>query len=124
MNIRSATISDVEPIYSLINDYAEQDKMLFRSMADIYKNLQTFTVAEDDGARRGCLGPSSNGAYDLFITENGCAADPDRIGRQRGDQQNRPDYQQSDTYCFPVIHFISPLLQRKDDFRTYLAKSL
>jgi len=54
MNIRSATISDVEPIYSLINDYAEQDKMLFRSMADIYKNLQTFTVAEDDGKILGC----------------------------------------------------------------------
>ena len=54
MNIRSAKISDVKAIYSLINDYAEQDKMLFRSMANIYKNLQTFTVAEDDGNVVGC----------------------------------------------------------------------
>ena len=30
----------------MINFYAERDKMLFRSMADIYKNLQAFTVAD------------------------------------------------------------------------------
>jgi len=54
MNIRSAKISDVKVIYSLINDYAEQDKMLFRPMADIYKNLQAFTVAELDGNIIGC----------------------------------------------------------------------
>jgi len=56
MNIRSAKISDVEAIYSLINDYAEQDKMLFRSLADIYKNLQSFTVTEDNGKILGCCG--------------------------------------------------------------------
>lgn len=54
MNIRSAKISDAKAIYSLINFYAEQDKMLFRSMADIYKNLQAFTVAELDGNVVGC----------------------------------------------------------------------
>ncbi len=54
MNIRSAEISDVKAIYSLINFYAEQDEMLFRSMADIYKNLQAFTVAELDGNVVGC----------------------------------------------------------------------
>ena len=54
MNIRSAKISDVEAIYSLINFYAERDKMLFRSMADIYENLQAFTVAELDGRVAGC----------------------------------------------------------------------
>jgi len=54
MNIRSAKISDVEAIYSLVNDYAEQDKMLFRPMDDIYKNLQSFTVAELDGNIVGC----------------------------------------------------------------------
>ena len=45
MNIRSAKITDVEAICSLINYYAERDKMLFRSMADIYENLQAFIVA-------------------------------------------------------------------------------
>jgi len=54
MNVRSAKISDAKAIYSLINFYAEQDKMLFRSMADIYKNLQAFTVAELDGKVVGC----------------------------------------------------------------------
>jgi len=54
MQVRSAKISDVEAIYSLVNDYAEQDKMLFRPMDDIYKNLQSFTVAELDGNIVGC----------------------------------------------------------------------
>jgi amino-acid N-acetyltransferase len=54
MNIRNAKISDVKAIYGLINYYAELDKMLFRSLADIYENLQTFTVAEIDGKVVGC----------------------------------------------------------------------
>jgi amino-acid N-acetyltransferase len=54
MEVRSAKISDAKAIYSLINEYAEQDRMLFRSMADIYKNLQAFTVAELDGRVVGC----------------------------------------------------------------------
>ena len=54
MKVRSAKISDAEAIYSLINSHAELDKMLFRSMADIYKNLQAFSVAELDGNVVGC----------------------------------------------------------------------
>jgi amino-acid N-acetyltransferase len=54
MKVRSAKISDAEAIYSLINSHAERDKMLFRSMADIYKNLQAFSVAELDGNVVGC----------------------------------------------------------------------
>jgi amino-acid N-acetyltransferase len=54
MNIRDARISDVKAIYGLINYYAELDKMLFRSLADIYENLQTFAVAELDGKVVGC----------------------------------------------------------------------
>ena len=51
MKVRNAKISDVSAIYSLINYYcAERDKMLFRSMADIYENLQAFAVAELDGS--------------------------------------------------------------------------
>lgn len=38
----------------MINQYAELDKMLFRSMADIYENLQSFYVAEVDGEVVGC----------------------------------------------------------------------
>jgi len=54
LNIRGAKISDVKGINALISSYAERDKMLFRSMADIYENLQTFTVAEADGNVVGC----------------------------------------------------------------------
>ncbi len=54
MEIRSAKIADAEVIYSLINSYAERDKMLFRSRADIYENLQSFIVVEDDGRVVGC----------------------------------------------------------------------
>ena len=54
MKIRSAKISDVRSICSLINFYAERDEMLFRSMADIYENLQTFFVAETAEGIVGC----------------------------------------------------------------------
>ena len=54
MNIRSAKISDAKRINALISSYAERDRMLFRSMADIYENLQVFTVAELDGGVVGC----------------------------------------------------------------------
>ena len=52
--MRNAKISDVKTINSLINYYAEHDKMLFRSKADIYENLQSFVVAELDGKVVGC----------------------------------------------------------------------
>ena len=54
MKVRSAKISDVEAISSLINSYAERDRMLFRPLADIYENLQSFTVAELDDNVVGC----------------------------------------------------------------------
>jgi len=54
MNVRSAKILDADAIYALVSDYAEQDKMLFRSKADIYENLRSFTVAEDDGKVVAC----------------------------------------------------------------------
>ena len=54
METRNARINDAKAIAALINCYAEHDKMLFRSLADIYENLQTFTVAEADGEVVGC----------------------------------------------------------------------
>jgi len=54
MNVRNARILDAQEIHALINSYAERDRMLFRSMADIYENLQTFTVAELEGGVAGC----------------------------------------------------------------------
>jgi amino-acid N-acetyltransferase len=54
MNIRQAKISDAEAIHALVTSYAELDIMLFLSMAEIYENLQQFTVAEVDGKVAGC----------------------------------------------------------------------
>jgi amino-acid N-acetyltransferase len=54
MNVRTAKISDAKAINALVNEYAEQDRMLYRSLADIYENLQSFTVAEDNGQIVGC----------------------------------------------------------------------
>lgn len=54
MNIRSAKITDTDQIYNLIDHYAGNDKMLFRSKADIYENLQSFIVAEIDNQIVGC----------------------------------------------------------------------
>ncbi|MHC4721999.1 MAG: N-acetyltransferase [Planctomycetota bacterium] len=54
MNIRQAKIPDAEAIHALVSSYAELDIMLFLSMADIYENLQRFTVAEVDGQVAGC----------------------------------------------------------------------
>ena len=54
MKVRSATVKDVSAIHSLINYYAQFDRMLFRSMAYIYENLQIFTVVELTGQVVGC----------------------------------------------------------------------
>jgi amino-acid N-acetyltransferase len=54
MKVRNAKIADAKMICALINYYAEHDKMLFRSLAEIYENLQTFFVAEEDGRTIGC----------------------------------------------------------------------
>ncbi len=54
MKVRSTKIADAEAIYSLISNYAEQDRMLPRSMADIYENLRSFDVVELDGKVVGC----------------------------------------------------------------------
>ncbi len=54
MEIHRAKILDVKAIHALISSYAERDRMLFCSMADIYEKLQTFSVAVVDGSVVGC----------------------------------------------------------------------
>ncbi|UCF43690.1 MAG: N-acetyltransferase [Planctomycetota bacterium] len=54
MKVRNAKIADAKAICSLISNYAERDRMLPRSMADIYENLQAFTVVELNGNVVGC----------------------------------------------------------------------
>ncbi|MBL7214729.1 MAG: N-acetyltransferase [Phycisphaerae bacterium] len=54
MEIRDATVKDVQAIHRLINSYAEVDRMLYASVSDIYERLLTFTVAENNGSVIGC----------------------------------------------------------------------
>lgn len=54
MNIRAAQVGDVETIHALISESAEHDLMLFRSLADVFENLQTFWVACEAHQIVGC----------------------------------------------------------------------
>ena len=54
MLIRIAKSCDAVAINALIASHAELEKMLFRSVSDIYESLQTFVVAEVDGEVVGC----------------------------------------------------------------------
>ncbi len=56
MEVRSATVNDAAAIHSLVNDYAERDRMLYRSVPDIYENIQSFFVATRGGTVVGCCG--------------------------------------------------------------------
>ncbi len=56
MIIRDAKVTDADAICSLISNYAQREQMLFRSMSDIYENLQDFLVAEQDEVVVGCCG--------------------------------------------------------------------
>ena len=49
MNVRNARISDVKAIHALISSYAERDRMLFRSIADIYENEIALVTEGDSG---------------------------------------------------------------------------
>jgi amino-acid N-acetyltransferase len=54
MKARNAKVTDARAICSLVSNYAERDRMLPRSMADIYENLRSFTVVELNGTVVGC----------------------------------------------------------------------
>jgi len=55
MNTRNAKISDIKSIYSLISSHAEYERMLFRSLADLYESIQQFKVADiGDNHTIGC----------------------------------------------------------------------
>lgn len=52
--IRKATIKDIKQIHRLINYYATKDKMLSRSLIELYENLRDFFVYETNGKILGC----------------------------------------------------------------------
>lgn len=52
--IRKALVADVPAIQSLIARFADQDRMLHRSLSELYENVRDFRVAEVDGEVVGC----------------------------------------------------------------------
>ncbi|MFC7681477.1 N-acetyltransferase [Paenibacillus sp. GCM10028914] len=51
---RKAKLDDVEPLYEMIQDYAEKGIMLPRSRNVLEKQIEEFVVAEWDGTVVGC----------------------------------------------------------------------
>ncbi len=49
MQIRKATIKDARDIHGLINKFAKKDKMLPRSLNEIYENIRDFFVCTEKG---------------------------------------------------------------------------
>ena len=52
--IRKATIPDIKDMQELINFYAKADRMLPRSLNELYENIRDFFVYEEDGKVFGC----------------------------------------------------------------------
>jgi len=53
--IRKADVHDIKAIQELINFYADQDKMLPRSLNELYENIRDFFVYEENGKIMGCV---------------------------------------------------------------------
>ena len=51
---RSATVDDIEPLYLMIEEYAQKGIMLPRSRAALQRQIDLFVVAEMDGKVVGC----------------------------------------------------------------------
>ena len=52
--IRKAKVTDVKKIQKLINHYAKRDKMLPRSLNELYENIRDFVVYADGAKVYGC----------------------------------------------------------------------
>jgi len=55
IQIRTATVDDVEAIYQLLLLYAEQNILLLRDRDNIFQHLQEFLVADVDGVVAGVV---------------------------------------------------------------------
>ena len=56
VNVRQAEARNVPEMARLVNDYAEQDLMLHRSLLELYEGLRDFQVAERGGDLVGVVG--------------------------------------------------------------------
>ena len=81
MIYRKATFADVEAIYELVADYAEQGVMLARSRNTLYETLRDMVVAiDDDGTLAGVGG--LHVIWDRLAEVRTMAVSPDK--RRRG----------------------------------------
>jgi len=56
VEIRRASVEDVEEMATLINGYAAEGLMLPKTLAQLYNNVRDFIVAVEDGLVVGCAG--------------------------------------------------------------------
>lgn len=54
MIIRKAVAGDVPAIQALVNGFADKDRMLHRSLSELYENIRDFLVADEGGEVAGC----------------------------------------------------------------------
>ena len=54
MQIRKANVADVKKIQKIINYYAKRDKMLPRSLNELYENIRDFYVCAEGRTVYGC----------------------------------------------------------------------
>ena len=53
--IKKALVKDVKAMQELINFYAKQDKMLLRSLNELYENVRDFFVYKENDEILGCV---------------------------------------------------------------------
>ncbi len=54
MNVRQAVVADVKAMHALISFYSEYDRMLSCPISELYEQIHSFKVAQDDGQIVGC----------------------------------------------------------------------
>ncbi len=54
MVIRPALVADAPAVQALVNGFADKERMLHRSLSELYENIRDFLVVEIDGEVAGC----------------------------------------------------------------------
>lgn len=80
--IRKANMSDTSAMYELINKFAEEGKLLHRTLKSIYEHIQCFVVAEHEGQ---VIGTASLHILDTDLAEiRSLTVSPDYMGQGIG----------------------------------------
>ncbi|MBI3291826.1 MAG: N-acetyltransferase [Elusimicrobia bacterium] len=84
MKIRKAKITDVREMHRLLNFYADRRELLPRALSELYENLQSFYVAEQQGKLIGCC--SLQVTWDNLAEVKALAVDTQYQGKGLGTQ--------------------------------------